>query len=202
MKCIFCKQPAGFLKSYHDDCQKSADNVRQQIEDILNQYKSDDIVPAEVKQQIRDLVVSNNKYKNYVESMVYDKTTIYNNEVVIYVESMLRISESKNRCRMVETGFRYEKKPCWDNGTLILDNSGIVIFTDKAIYFYVNSKTMRYPYNKIVNYGYDKIFSSKYAYLDVKTSSPFPHRFSFTDTYKGKDGLKEQNIVLFIHSLK
>ena len=201
MKCIYCKQTAGFLKGYHDDCKKSVDNVQQQIEDIMNQHKADDIVPTEVKHQIKALASTNNGFRNYVESKIYDKTAIYNNEVVIHVESMLKISESKNRCRMVETGYRYEKRPCWNNSELILDNSGSVIFTDKAVYLYVNSKTMRYPYSKIVNYGYDKIFSFKYAYFDVKTSSPFPHRFSFTDTYRQKDGRKEQSIVLYIHSL-
>lgn len=120
-------------------------------------------------------------------SKLIDRTTKYTDETIIHIESGLKIFESKNRCKMVESGYRYEKMPTWSEKEYLLDNSGAIIFTDAAIYLYVNSKTMRYPYTKIVNYGFEKIFTMNQAYFDVKTSSPFPHRFSFTDTFREKN---------------
>ena len=201
MKCKFCLQPAGFLKSYHDDCRHDVENTVKQIESIVDTHKADETVPKEVKLQIRE-IASNNLYKNYIESKVFDKTTICRGEVIIHVESMLRISESKNRCKMIETGYRYEKKPTWKETRLLLDESGMIVFTDKAVYLCVKTKIMRYSYSRIVNYGYDTLaFSLKYAYFDVKTASPFPHRFSFTDICKANAGHKEQNIALVLHNL-
>ena len=201
MKCEYCKQQVGFLKWYHEECKVSAEKTLRQIENVLNQHKSDETVSKEVTLELREIVLSNALYKNYLESKIIDKTAIHVNEVVICVESGVKISETKNRCKMVETGYRYEKMPTWSEKQLLLDNTGIVIFTDKAIYLYAGMKTMRYPYNKIVNYGYEKIWTLKYAYFDVKTTSPLPHRFSFTDYFKNKNAEKEQNIALLLHCL-
>lgn len=202
MKCIFCKQPAGFMRRYHIDCHHKTEIIIQQIETMINQYKDIDVVPKNAKHQLKELANSSILYKNYMDSKLIDRTTIYTDETIIHIESGLKIFESKNRCKMVETGYRYEKRPTWSEKEYLLDNSGHVIFTDSAIYLYVNSKTMRYPYYKIVNYGFEKIFTMNQAYFDVKTSSPFPHRFSFTDTFREKNGRKEQNICLFLHFLK
>lgn len=202
MKCKFCKQPAGFLKGYHDECRISAEKTLKEIEAFLDTHKVDEVVSKDAKQQIKDIATSNILYMNYLESQLIDKTVIHTGETVIHIQEAVRVSESKNRCKMVETGYRYEKMPTWSEKKLLLDESGYVAFTDKAIYLFVIGKTMRYPYNKIVNYGYEKKWLMKYAYFDIKTSSPFPHRFTLIDTYKGKEGLKEQAMCLFIHCLK
>lgn len=202
MKCIFCKQPVGFMHRYHSDCHHKTEIIIQQIETMINQYKDIDVVPKNAKHQLKELANSSILYTNYMVSKLIDRTTIYSDETIIHIESGVKIFESKNRCKMVETGYRYEKRPTWSEKEYLLDNSGYIIFTDVAIYLYVNSKTMRYPYNKIVNYGFEKIFTLNQAYFDVKTSSPFPHRFSFTDTFQERNRRKEQNICLFLHFLK
>lgn len=202
MKCIFCKQPTGFMSRYHNDCYQEVESIIQRIENMINRHKDNAVVPKDAKQQLKELANSSTLYKNYMSSKLVDQTTIYTNEVIIHIESGLKIFESKNRCKMVETGYRYEKKPTWSEKQYLLDNSGTIIFTDTALYLYIDSKTMRYPYAKIVNYGFNKIFTINQAYFDVKTTSPFPHRFSFTDTFNRKDGKKEQNICLFLHFLK
>lgn len=201
MKCRFCNQRAGVLKGYHDECKANAEKTMKQIEGIVNQHKSDETVPKDLVNQLKEVALSNKLYVNYLESEIFDKTLIQKGETLIYVESMMRISESKNRCKMIETGHRYEKMPTWSEKEILLDDSGRVVFTDKAVYLFVGIKAMRYPYSKIVNYGLDKIWSLNYAYFDVKTSSPYPHRFTFTDTFKDKKASKEQNIALFLHSL-
>lgn len=201
MRCRFCNQQVGFMKTYHEDCRLKVEGTVKQIEEIVNEHKEDDVVPEEVKKLLKKIANSNEIYINYMKSRAVDKTIIHVNETIIYAESNLVIHESKNRCKMVETGYRYEKMPTWSEKEFILDKSGTIIFTDVAVYLQVGSKMMRYPYKKIVNYGYEKVWTLQYAYFDVKTSSPYPHRFSFSDTFKAKDGRKEQNICLLIHVL-
>lgn len=196
MKCVYCNHQAGFFNSYHEECKMSVDYTLKQIEIVLNQYISDEIDQKEEKRLIKEIIATYVLFKRYIESQVIDKTAIYQNEVILYAESMLRILESKNRCRMVETGHRYEKKPSWSVTKKLLDNYGRIIFTDKAVYMYVDTQTMRYPYSKIVNYGFDG-----YAYFDVKTSSPFPHRFYFIDTNNSKDNYNIKMINLFLNGL-
>lgn len=201
MKCRFCKQPAGFMKGYHKECYESAESTMKQLERVVNEYKDYDVVPAKAKDEIIKVVSSNELYRNHLEYQIIDKKAIHTSEIVIHVEYGMTIRESKNRCKMVETGYRYEKKPVWNESNLILDKSGTVIFTDKAVYLYVGSQTMRYPYNKIVNIGFEKSWATVYAYFDVKTSSPFAHRFEISSYVKEKNSEKEQNICLFLHCL-
>lgn len=201
MKCPYCNYYAGFFKSYHETCKDSAEKTLKQIESILNQHRTDENVSKSVKQQIKNIAASDLMYKNYLYSKITDKSVIHYSEVVIHVESQIRILESKNRCKMVETGYRYEKMPSWSEKELLLDNSGSLIFTDRAMYLYVKSGTRRYDYEKIVNYGIDKVLSRYHAYFDIKTSSPFPHRFLLTSAIKEKRGEKEKNITLLLHSL-
>lgn len=201
MECIFCKKQAGFFKRYHENCKNSAENTMQQIESLVNSHRNDDIVSKEVKMQIRNLAISNDLYKNYLNARAINNKDIQKGEVIIHIESKLKITETKRVCRMVETGYRYQKKPMWKEEEFLLDTSGKVIFTDKAIYLSVGIGTMRYPYKKIVNYGYNKMWISRGAFFDIKTSSPFPHRFLITDNFKRTEARKEQNITLFLHSL-
>ncbi len=201
MKCKFCNQHVGFMKTYHSDCRFNVEGTLKQIEEVVNEHKADEIVSNEVKQILKGLAISNELYINFMKSRPVDKTIIHANETIIYAETNLVIRESKNRCKMVETGYRYEKMPTWTEKEILLDKSGTVIFTDCAVYLQIGTKMMRYPYKKIVNYGYEKIWTLQYAYFDISTSSPYPHRFSLSDTYKAKDGRKEQNICLVLHSL-
>ena len=189
------------MKIYHEDCRVSVESTLKQIEAIVNEHKADEVVSDEVKKLIKEISLSNQLYQNYMKSQPVDKTIIHMNETIIYAESDLVIRESKNCCKMVESGYRYEKMPTWSEKEFLLDKSGSIIFTDVAIYLQVGTKMMRYPYKKIVNYGYEKIWTLQYAYFDIKTSSPYPHRFSLSDTFSAKDGRKEQNICLFLHSL-
>ena len=201
MKCNFCNQQVGFMKTYHEDCRLRVEGTLKQIEETVNKHKADDEVSVEVKELLKKLAKSDELYINYMKSQVMDKTIIHANETIIYAESGLIIRESKNRCKMVETGYRYEKMPTWSEKDFLLDKSGTIIFSDSAVYPQVGTKMMRYPYKKIVNYGFEKIWTLQYAYFDIKTTSPYPHRFSLSDTFKAKEGRKEQNICLFLHSL-
>lgn len=172
------------MKTYHEDCRISAEGTLNQIQNIVNEHREDEVVSDEIKRLLKETALSNDLYMNFMKSQPIDKTIIHTNETIIYAESNLVIRESKNRCKMVESGYRYEKMPTWSEKEFLLDKDGAIIFTDVAVYLQAGTKMMRYPYKKIVNYGYEKIWTLQYAYFDIKTSSPYPHRFSLSDTFK------------------
>ena len=201
MKCMYCKKQVGFMKVVHEECEYTMSNMFKKMKSIFDMKIAGDITAKEARIKARELSLSNGMYRNFMESAVIDKTVIQMNEVVIYSDRSFRISESKNRCKMVETGYRYEKMPTWSEKNFLLDENGYVYFTDQAIYLYVGGKTMRYPYSKLVNCGYEKLWSMHHAYFDVKTSSPYPHRFTLSDTFKNKGGEKEQKLTEFLRGL-
>lgn len=85
MKCIFCKQPAGFMSRYHNDCHQKVESIIQKIETMINDYKDSDVVPKDAKQQLKELANSSILYKNYMTSKLFDQTTIYTSEVIIHM---------------------------------------------------------------------------------------------------------------------
>lgn len=198
MRCVFCNEPAGFLKSYHDACYQKVQALLNKMEKIVNEYNQETIHVADAKKELISIALSSELYQNYVRYEIFNITAIRTNETIVYVESGLNISESKNRCRMVETGYRYEKKPVWTETDNLIGSNVSVAMTDKSVYLLIQGKAMMYPYGKIVNLGYDE--KCGYAYFDVKTASPYPHRFSISSLNR-KDKNKAGNVCLFLKCL-
>ena len=114
----------------------------------------------------------------------------------MHIETALTIYESKNRKTMERTGLSYARYPKWRVSSCKIDEMATVAFTDKNIYLLGFNGAMIYPYNKIINLGYE----NGYAYFDVKTTSPYPHRFEIRGT-NAKKLSKAQNITLFLNLL-
>ena len=112
------------------------------------------------------------------------------------MEKKVSVSEQKNRCTMVRTGYKWNKQPVWNPSNDLLSENTEVVFTDKAIYFLFGGTSMRYPYNKIVNMGFNRaeFMLPAQAYFDVKTTSPFPHRFLCGVNWKKK---KPESLACF-----
>lgn len=201
MKCIYCKKQVGFMKVVHEECEYMMSNMFNKMKIIFDMKVAGEISAKEARIKAGELSLSNSLYHDFMEKAIIDKTVIHMNEVIIYSDMSFTVSESKNRCKMVETGYRYEKMPTWSEKNFLLDRNGYVYLTDQAIYLYVGGKTMRYPYNKLVNCGYEKLWSVHCAYFDVKTSSPYPHRFTLSDSFKNKNGEKEQRLTEFLQGL-
>lgn len=197
MKCAFCKQPAGFFESYHDECYNNVMATLKKLEGVINSYNKNHIDAKKAKATLLDLVSTNRMYQNYLESQIVDMQAIRTNEIAVYEESGMRVSESKNRCKMVSTGYRYEKKPVWNETESMIGNNTTIVITDKAVYMIQAEKAMRYPYSKIVNLGYDEKWG--YVYFDVKTTSPYPHRFTIRSVNRKND--KTANLCLFLNCL-
>ena len=181
------------MKSFHLDCKLDAENCMSSIEHIVNIYNQNGIDFVDAKQTIIDLVSSNDLYNNYLWNCVHTKSDIRNNDVLIHVETLLSIYETKNNKTMDRTGLSYARYPKWSVSSSKIEDMANVAFTDKCIYLLGLNGVMIYPYNKIINIGYE----NGYAYFDVKTTSPYPHRFEIKAT-DGKDVSKTQNITLFL----
>lgn len=98
---------------------------------------------------------------------------------------------------MVRTGYRWERKSVWNPASVLLSDCADIVFTDKAVYPLLMGSGMRYPYGKIVNIGYKaaRFMVSEEVFFDVKTTSPFPHRFSIWNKYD-KEKTEKVNLVL------
>ena len=196
MKCKFCNNSAGFMKSFHLNCKSKAENCMSSIENIVNIYNCDGIDFVDAKQSIIDLVCSNDLYNNYLWNCINTESDIRTNDILLHVETSLSICESKNRKTMERVGNSYARYPMWNVSSYKIEELATVAFTDKNIYLLGFNGTMIYPYNKIINIGYE----NGYAYFDVKTASPYPHRFEIKATDK-RDVSKAQNIILFLNLL-
>lgn len=194
MQCIYCKEQVGFLQSYHKECYNKIQQLLQRMKNIADQNTTNAEGKKDVRKELVDLASSDNLYRNYLAHKIWDMTTIRTNETIIYIESGLHISESKNRCKMTQTGHRYEKKPVWGETDIVIGNNLTAVLTDKSIYM-LQENSIMYQYYKIVNLGFDEKWG--YAYFDVKTSSPYPHRFTIR-SYNKKERSKVQAIYMFL----
>ncbi len=198
MNCIFCKKSCGFLKSYHRECIESVQQVLKDIEEIINKYNKEEISASQAQNSLVDMAVSSQLYINYLNHELDSVKAIKAHETIIYFENSLALFESKNRCKMVRTGYRYEKMPNWNEENLLLDRNALVVFTDKHIHLISGQNEISYDYNKIVDIGFDEIFG--YVYFDVKTTSKIPHRFSLKPIIS-KEKIKAHNVCLLLNCL-
>lgn len=142
MKCRYCKKQVGFMKTVHGECEYMMSNMFKKMQNIFDMKELGKISAKEARIKARELSLSNNLYRNFMESAVINKTVIQMNEVIIYSDRSFRISESKNRCKMMETGYRYEKIPTWREKNFLLDiRKGRCFFAEerKCDYFIIHS---------------------------------------------------------------
>lgn len=184
------------MKTFHLECKTKTEDFLIKIETLINKYNQENIDSLDAKNQIIKLASSNELYQNYIWNKIYAKSDIKTNEILLYIETMVSIYESKNRKVMERTGLSYARYPIWKVATVKIGENTNIAFTDKCVYIFSFNGVMIYPYNKITNIGYE----DKYAYFDIKTTSPYPHRFKIQSTY-GKNITKSQNIALFLKCL-
>lgn len=195
MKCSICGQQCGLFKSYHEECKAAMGMVAAKIDFIINKYGNGDLACG--KTEMIELMKNEPLYRTYLMDQIPAKDQIYNDEIILYVEKSVAVSEQKNRCTMARTGYRWERKPVWNPENVLLCNSADIVFTDKAVYLLLMGSGMRYPYGKIVNVGYneERFMCPPEAFFDVKTTSPFPHRFFMWNKYQ-KEKAEKVKLVL------
>jgi len=175
MKCKYCNQPSGFLKSYHSECHNHIKTRESEISTLIEQLHIDIKSVQSVKLRLKEIASEDNLYINHMKNSNFNSEHVQENENIIYCENWITITESKNRPKMVRTGYRYEKKPVWKVANYKLGDNLTILFTDKSLYLISDQISLRYTYNKILNINCDERWT--YTYFDVKTTSPYPHRF-------------------------
>ena len=155
---------------------------------------------ALAKQRLMKLASSNELYQKYLLNLPFVRGSIKSNEVLIYGESQVSISEEKNWKAMERTSLSYARYPTWRVEPRKIADIATVAFTDKAIYLLSLEKSYVYPYSKIVNIDFVEQGWNEKAYFEVKTTSPHPHKFAMWAT-DGKSKEKSRNIVLFLACL-
>lgn len=202
MKCSICGQQCGLFKSYHEDCKSAMIMAATKIYSIINRYENGNLACG--KMEMIELIKNEPLYRTYLMNQISGKDQIYNNEIILYVEKNVAVSEQKNRCTMVRTGCRWERKPVWNPSSVLLSDSADMVFTDKAVYLLLMGSSMRYPYGKIVNIGYndEKFMCPPEVFFDVKTTSPFPHRFFVWNKYQKEKAEKVKRVLSCIMGYK
>ena len=194
MNCKYCNESAGFMQSFHNECNEKFEELLIKRDDIIYECNSDNSDGKSVKIELMNLA-KNKIYSNYMNNSIIDKTIIRTKEVIIHVESSMKVYESKNRCTMTRIGYSYEKTPIWKEYTQLIGKLTTIVYTDESIYIILFNSVMRYPYKKIVNVGYDE--KKNYLYFDVKTTSPYAHRFMIGEHVK----LFEKEVKLMLKLL-
>lgn len=108
MKCLICGKQCGLLKVYHEECKALVYNAEAEINTILHKHQFGYLNDG--KSEIISLVENDTLYKNYLMKQICDKSQIYNNEIVLQVEKKVSVSEQKNRCTMVRTGYKWNNR--------------------------------------------------------------------------------------------
>lgn len=194
MKCIYCNKPAGLFKLQHQECYEQIKPIFEEVSKVIGLFNSGEITSELAKDKLIKIAINEKLYSEYLKNCTNNNKDIWNTEIILYCENGLTISESKNRAKMIRTGYRYERKPVWNVNNLKLEDNVSFVLTNQSVYMLFSQTSMRYPYNKIVNIGYDKV--NLYTYFDVKTTSPHPHRF-----YINADNRTEDNRLADICSL-
>lgn len=202
MKCSICGQQCGLFKSYHEECKAAMVMAAAKMDSIITRYGNGDLACG--KTEMIELMKNEPLYRTYLRNQIPAKDQIYNDEIILYVEKSVAVSEQKNRCTMVRTGYRWERKPVWNPESVLLCDCADIVFTDKAVYLLLIGSGMRYPYGKIVNIGYngERFMCPSEAFFDVKTTSPFPHRFFVWNKYQKEKAEKVKQVLSCIMGYK
>ncbi len=198
MNCKFCGKKIGFFEPRHKICKTENEEFILKLKNILIEYDNKDLDSSIIKARLIETVANNFKYKNYLAYNLFRKNDIRTNETLLYIETSINIAESKNRKQMVRSGYRYERVPVWSPANYLIGKYVSIAFTDKSLYLLLEKGTMIYEYKKNVNLGLDE--KSGYLYFDIKTTSPYPHRFSIIPTI-ANDKEKMQTLYLLLKCL-
>lgn len=176
-RCIYCDQPAGFLKIYHEQCHQQMNNLKNEILKTLEIYETGEASYFVTRDKILGLL-EQKKTLHAANRVRISEHELQPGETVIYAHRSIHLEESKNTCKMTRTGLSYEKHPIWNVTESCLDDRAIFYMTDSQIIFYITDKGyMKFPFKKIVNCGNLSNWGN-YPFFDVATSSPYPHRFT------------------------
>ena len=143
------------------------------VSKIIQEYHDNNITKREAYNEVIAIIFSNEYYCEYLKNSI-ETHELLKGEFVIFSGFDFKIEEYKNTCEMVRTGLSYERHPIWKVREKLISNWSRITITNSRIFISTEEGIMRFPFNKIVNAGF---YGSGRAFFELKTSSPYPHRY-------------------------
>jgi len=197
MKCIYCGEniKSWFFRA-HQECYDQYIDQYNEVLKICVDYEKGNVEHSVAVKSLIKMTEQDNFYKKI---LLQDTETfndiIRKNDIPIFFSKYFSVVEEKNSCRMKSVGW-HETRPSWNVEKKTLSNIAELLITDKNLYIDLIGTKIIIPLNKIELVKED-YFNS--IYFDVKTSSPYPHRYYLN--FKNKKEKEESNLYYFLSCL-
>ena len=197
MKCIYCGEniKSWFFRAHQECYDKYIDQYNEFLKICVDYEKGN----VEHSVAVKSLIKMTEQDNFYKKILLQDTETfndiIRKNDIPIFFSKYFSVVEEKNSCRMKSVGW-HETRPSWNVEKKTLSNIAELLITDKNLYIDLIGTKIIIPLNKIELVKED-YFNS--IYFDVKTSSPYPHRYYLN--FKNKKEKEESNLYYFLSCL-
>ena len=197
MKCIYCgKKTERFFDVAHQECYNKYFTHGNSLLDICKEYDNGNVGHKTAVESLVKLCKEDNYcYKSLDSDINRFEDIMRKNDCPIFFTNCSSIVEEKNTCRMESIGWG-ETRPSWKVTKKTLSHSGEILITDKNIYINLIGTKLIFPLNKIELVKED-FYNS--VYFDVKTTSPYPHRFYIN--FKNMKEKEDSNLYYFLSCL-
>ncbi|MBQ4154020.1 MAG: hypothetical protein IJE01_02320 [Clostridia bacterium] len=197
MKCIYCgKKTERFFDVAHQECHEKYLMHSNSLLNICKEYENGNIEHKTAVKSFVELCQEKNYNNISLDRDINDFDDIMRKgEYPIFVTKFLTVIEEKNSCRMKSVGYN-ESRPFWNVEKNTLSTLANLLISDKNLYLDLIGTKILIPLNKIELVKED-YFNS--VYFDVKTSSPYPHRYYLN--FKNRREKEESNLYCFLSCL-
>lgn len=197
MKCIYCGEKTNrFFDVAHQECHDKYLEHSNSLLNVCKEYENGNIEHKTAVKFLVELCQDKSYCNKSLERDINEFEDIMRKgDCPIFVAKYFTVVEEKNRCRMKSVGYN-EARPSWNVEKKILSTIANLLITDKNLYIDLTGTKIFFPLNKIELVKED-YFNS--VYFDVKTSSPYPHRYYLS--FKNTKEKEESNLYYFLSCL-
>lgn len=197
MRCRYCgEKTERFFDVAHQECHDKYLIHSNALLNICKEYESGNIEHKAAVKSLVELCQDKNYRNKLLDNDIDNFADIMRKgDCPIFFTDCASVVEEKNRCRMESVGWR-ENRPSWNVEKKKLSHRGELLITDKNIYINLIGTKLIFPLNKIELVKED-FYNS--VYFDVKTTSPYPHRFYIN--FKNMKEKEDSNLYYFLSCL-
>ena len=182
-------------KAEKERLQRVANECNAKVNQLLKDCLCEDINEYDAYRDIVNIIYNTPEYKTYLNSLI-NNYELQPGEQVVFISVPVEVYESKNTCKMERTGLSYERHPIWNVTETKIAYCEKIIITDRRVFIPTYQGTRNYSFKKFVNTGVYNDRKNK-AFFDLKTTSPYPHRFIIKAMYD-KDICEFENFTLML----
>ena len=197
MKCIYCgEKTKRFFDVAHQECHDKYLSHSNSLLNVCKEYENGNIEHKTAVKSLVELCQDKNYCNKSLDRDIDDFNDIMRKgEYPIFIAKYFTVVEEKNRCRMKSVCYN-EARPFWNVEKKTLSTIANLLITDKSLYIDLIGTKILFPLSKIELVKED-YFNS--VYFDVKTSSPYPHRYYLN--FKNTKEKEQSNLYYFLSCL-